>query len=166
MLDLVPIWLLKFCADAKVTMLTRISVQFSRFPQLLKNTHVKPPLKKPYSDPEYFSVTRPVSNQIIEKVVPACRILRLESCDLQEEYRSAYEVNHRAETVWLLVQDYTLRAMDSQWVVVLVMSDLSLFLLLTMNCYSSDHLEISAFLAACITVLLGTSLRLLSHHIP
>ncbi len=98
---------------------------------LVKTAHVRPLLKKPHLDPEDFSHYRPVSNllflaKIIEEVVAARLNLHLEKHDLQEQYQSAYiKANHSVETALVSVQDYILRAMDSQRVVVLVMLDLS-----------------------------------------
>ncbi len=113
-----------------LTQIINLSLTSGHFPHMLKTAYVRQIPKKPQLDHEDFSnysrvASLPFLAKIIEKVVAARLNLHLEKHDLQEEYQAAYKANHSVETALVSVQNYILRSMDSQHVVVLVMLDLS-----------------------------------------
>ena len=96
---------------------------------MLKETTVKPLLKRSTS-PEEFKNFRPISNlrfisKIIEKCVATQLIKYLEANCLGEVFQSAYKGFYSTETALIRVLNKTAIAIDNQESVILLLLDLS-----------------------------------------
>ena len=99
-------------------------------PGILKQAILKPLLKNPFLDSNYFKNYRPISNlrfisKTIEKCVAKQLIQYLDINDLGETFKSAYKRNHSTETALLRVHNDIAMAIDQHNSVILVLLDLS-----------------------------------------
>ena len=99
-------------------------------PAALKETMIKPKLKKDNLDPEDYPNFRPISNlkavsKIIEKAASCQLGDYLRDNDLEESFQSAYKRFHSTETALLKVQNDILFEIDNQKCVVLLLLDMS-----------------------------------------
>ena len=100
------------------------------FPTCLKQSLIRPLLKKPDLDQEILKNYRPIANipflaKIIEKVIALQAYSYLETNKLMPPLQSAYRKNHSTETALLRVLNDILTTLDHRQDVVLVMLDLS-----------------------------------------
>ncbi len=107
-----------------------LSLSTGTFPQLYKQAHVKPLLKKITLDPDILKNFRPVSNltfvsKLIEKVVANQLTDHLKSNNMLETFQSAYKPCHSTETALLRVSNDILRAIDDKQCVAVALLDLS-----------------------------------------
>src|SRR6218665_3811598 len=106
-LDPIPTSLLKECAALLVPTITEIINLFlstGTFPMQLKDSAVKPLLKKPSLDQELLSNYRPISNlsflsKLSERVVLSRLNGDLSSNNLLNSNQSAYTKHHSTETL-------------------------------------------------------------------
>jgi len=134
-LDPMPTRLLKDHLDDIEPTLTAIvneSLLTGVFPTCLKQSLIRPLLKKPDLDQEILKNYRPIANipflaKIIEKVVALQTYSYLETNKLMPPLQSAYRKNHSrsTETALLRVLNDILMTLDHCQDVVLVMLDLS-----------------------------------------
>ena len=132
MADPIPIELLKQHLDILVPILTKLvnaSMQSGCFLDDLKETWVKPLLKKPGLDLEDKNYG-PVSNlqfmgKLTERVVTKQVTEHIADHNLIEPLQSAYQVNHSTESALVHIKADILASMDKQEVVCLVLINLS-----------------------------------------
>ena len=113
-----------------ITVIINDSLQAGYVPQCYKNALVNPILKKIGIDKQEFNNYRPVSNlpflsKILEKVVLKRLLSHLGLNELQEIFQSAYKMFHSTETALLKVLSDLLNAVDSKYVSLLSLLDLS-----------------------------------------
>ena len=109
-LDPVPTWILKGCIDALLPTITTIinsSLEQGRFPSKLKESVVRPSIKKPISDSEDNNNFRPISNltflsKTLERLVASQLDAYLTDHQLYANMQSAYRKHHSTETALLL----------------------------------------------------------------
>ena len=108
-----------------VNMSLRTGVMLSH----LKRAHVRPIIKKPGLDRVILNNYRPVSNlpysKTIERVVAARLSAHISECNLCVPNQSAYKPNRSVETALVCVHNDTLRTMDNQNIVIMLLLDLS-----------------------------------------
>ncbi|GFR87065.1 reverse transcriptase [Elysia marginata] len=132
-LDPLPSALFFQCLDVLLPHITTIindSLLFGCVPNELKESLIKPLLKKDDLDRNVYKNYRPVSNlpflsKILEKVVLKQLMEHLAKNDLVEELQSAYKPLHSTETALLKVTTDLLNATDEGLVSVLALLDLS-----------------------------------------
>ena len=100
------------------------------FPSFMKLVTAKPLLKKSTLNPEIFKNYRPVSNlsyvsKVIEKVIAACLLSRMQDQNLLDTFQSAYRSGHSTETALLRVHNDILLIIYNGSGVFLVLLDLS-----------------------------------------
>ena len=108
-LDPLPSSVLSQCVDALAPLITNkinMSIAQSDIPELLKESVVRPPLKKPSLDVDVLSNYRPVSNlpqlsKVLEKVI--AKRIQEHTFAMSELYRSAYKSCHSTETALVII---------------------------------------------------------------
>ena len=105
-----------------------MSIAQSDIPELLKESVVRPPLKKPSLDVDVLSNYRPVSNlpqlsKVLEKVI--AKRIQEHTFAMSELYQSAYKSCHSTETALVCVCDDIQLAFDKRMGTALIMIDLS-----------------------------------------
>lgn len=110
--------------------IVNLSLLSGTFPQLYKQSHVKPLLKKITLDPDCLKNFRPVSNltfisKLIEKAAANQFTNHLITNNLLEVFQSAYKKFHSTESALLRVSNDILRAIDDRKCVSLTLLDLS-----------------------------------------
>ena len=132
-LDPIPTPLLKSCIDvllSPITSLVNKSLAEGIFPQIFKNAHVIPLLKKSSLSKDDMKNYRPVSNlcflsKLVEKVVVSRIQSNLTASNASNPFQSAYKKLHSTETALLRIQNDILIAMDKGKVTALTLLDLS-----------------------------------------
>ena len=97
-------------------------------PAELKESLLRPLLKKSDLDKQLDKNFRPVSNlswisKTLERVASHQLITHINNNNLSEKHQSAYKENHSTETALLRIKNDIIRAMDDQCVVCLVLLD-------------------------------------------
>ena len=122
------------CLDELIPVITDIintSLIYGVVPQCFKYALVKPLLKKSNLDPELLKKTIvlcPIGrflSKVLERVVLAQLMTRLETHNLLEPFQSAYRKCHSTETALLRVVNDLLQASDDGHVSILSLLDLS-----------------------------------------
>ena len=125
-LDPMPTWIMKDHLPTFIPVLCRIvndSLATGTFPSDLRKAIITPILKKPSLDHQLLKSYRPVSNlsflgKLIERVVASQVTAFVDSNSLGEPLQSAYRHMHSTETALLAVQDFFLRAIDNQKIMI------------------------------------------------
>lgn len=132
-LDVLPVSLLKDCADVfapAITTLANLSLRTGRFPARFKSAQVLPLLKKAGLDRSSPANYRPISNlstvsKVLERLVLARLRPHLTNSKNFSRRQSAYRQGHSTETALLDVLDSVYTAADNKEVTVLIGLDLS-----------------------------------------
>ena len=122
-LDPVPTWILKGCIDALLPTITTIinsSLEQGRFPSKLKESVVRPSIKKPISDSEDNNNFRPISNltflsKTLERLVASQLDAYLTDHQLYANMQSAYRKHHSTETALLLGASRSISSLWHHW---------------------------------------------------
>ena len=131
-LDPMPTKLVKICLDERLPAITDIinkSLQSGEFPSSMKNSMIKPLLKKPNLDHELKNY-RPVSNltyvsKLIEKAVNQQLVDYININDLGEVLQSSYKKHNSTETALTKIHNDIVSDLGSQNLVLLILLDLS-----------------------------------------
>jgi hypothetical protein len=131
-LDPIPTWLLKRCVSSLIPAITAILNRILEcgMPMCLKQSIIRPLLKKRDLDSEDFNSYRPVANlpflsKLVERVVARRLIDYLESRNKLSPFQHAYRSSHSCETALLCMLNDAFEAIDQGQVLLLVLLDLS-----------------------------------------
>ena len=132
-LDPWPTFLVIDYLDIPITPITSIinsSLEQGKCPNIFKQVHVSPILKKSSLDKEVFKNYRPVSNfnfisKILERVVVVQLQTHLDEAGLMTAFQSAYRKHHSTESALLNIHNDILLNMAKGSVTALALLDLS-----------------------------------------
>ena len=131
-LDPLPASIMKDCMDALLPVLTmiNISIETATVPVQLKETMIRPKLKKESLNYEVYYNFRPLSklkyiSKMTERTISYQLTNYFRDNDLEESLQSAYETYHSTETALVKVHNDIVSAIDNQSYVILLLLDLS-----------------------------------------